>query len=88
MIKKFLYFFDKRQKRSLLMLVSFMFIATIFEMVGLSFIFIIVGSLSPENIENKFLVNYIDFFKELNTSQIFSILLSFILIFYIIKIWS
>ena len=39
MIKKFLYFFNKHQKKYLLLLFGFMFISTILEMVGLGFIF-------------------------------------------------
>ena len=35
MIKKFLYFFNKNQKTSLLLLSGFMFISTILEMIGL-----------------------------------------------------
>ena len=52
MIKKFFYFFNKHQKKHLLLLFIFMFVATILEMVGLGFIFTIVGSLGPENADN------------------------------------
>ena len=53
MIKKFLYFFNKNQKKYLLLLFGYMFISTILEMVGLGFIFSIVGVLNPQNIEDS-----------------------------------
>ena len=59
MIKKFLYFFNKHQKRSLILLFGFMFISTIMEMAGLGFVFSIVGALNPTNIE-KFSIIIID----------------------------
>ena len=59
MIKKFLYFFNKNQKKSLLILFSLMFASTILEMVGLGFIFSIVGVLSPGIEANNILINKI-----------------------------
>ena len=50
MIKKFLYFFNKYQKKSLLIFFVFMFISTILEIVGLGFVFTIVGTLNPTNV--------------------------------------
>ena len=44
MINKFLYFFNKNQKRTLLILFALMLISSILEMVGLGFIFSIVGA--------------------------------------------
>ena len=85
MIKKFLYFFNKYQKRSLLMLFSLMLIATILEMMGLSFIYSIVGSINSTNINNLF-IDKLSAFLQLDKTEIFSYLLIFFLIFYIIKI--
>ena len=53
MSKKFLYFFDQYQKKSLLLLFCFMFVATVLEMIGLGFIFTIVGALGSVNIKNN-----------------------------------
>ena len=78
MIKKFLYFFNKNQKRSLLLLFCFMFISTILEMVGLGFIFSIVGILNPANIESNVFVNKIIAFLDLDSTKIISY---FILVF-------
>jgi len=85
MIKKFLYFFNKHQKRSLSFLFVFMFMATILEMLGLAFIFSIVGSLGSEN-ENNLLVNKLSNFFELERSEILLFLLLTFILFYVIKI--
>ena len=73
MIKKFLYFFNKRQKKLLLLLFSYMLITTIFEMVGLGFIFSIVGVLNPQNIEDSILINKLSTFLELNETELYMI---------------
>ena len=57
MIKKFFYFFNKYQKKSLLILFGFMFISTILEIAGLGLIFSIVGALSSENATNSLFIN-------------------------------
>ena len=75
MIKKFLYFFNKHQKRSLSFLFVFMLVATILEMLGLGFIFSIVGSLGSTN-ENNLLVNKLNAFFELEGQEIILYLLS------------
>ena len=84
MIKKFLYFFNKNQKRSLLILFILMFISTILEMTGLGFIFSIVGVLSP-NSQNNLFINKINEYLNIGQADIFSYLLLFFLFFYIIK---
>ena len=86
MIKKFLYFFDKNQKKSLLILFSFMLISTVLEMAGLGFIFSIVGTMSPENTKSNLFIDKLSTFFELNTNEILSYLLLVFLLFYIIKI--
>jgi len=85
MIKKFLYFFNKHQKKSLLLLFIFMIIATILEMLGLGFIFSIVGSMSFENVSYLFL-NKLSTFFALDRNENLLYLLLFFLVFYIIKI--
>ena len=70
MIKKFLYFFDKYQKKSLLLLFCLMFVATLLEMLGLGFIFSIVGALDSTNIKNNFLINKFSTFFELDKAEI------------------
>ncbi len=85
MINKLLYFFNKRQKKHLSFLFVFMLIATILEMVGLGFIFSIVGSISSENVNNLF-INKLNTFFKLNAGEILSYLVLFFLLFYIIKI--
>ena len=75
MIKKILYFFNKHQKKYLLLLFGFMFISTILEMVGLGFIFSIVGVLNPQNIEDSILINKLSTFLELSETEIIIYLL-------------
>ena len=86
MIKKFLYFFNKHQRKSLLILLGLMFIATVLEIVGLGLIFSIVGALSSSNTANSLLTDKLSIFFELGKSEIFSSLLLIFLFFYIIKI--
>ena len=86
MSKKFLYFFDQYQKKSLLLLFCFMSITTILEMIGLGFIFSIVGALGSKNITNNLFINKLSSFFELDKTEIFSYLLLVFLLFYIIKI--
>ena len=86
MIKKFLYLFNKRQKKLLLLLFSYMLLTTIFEMVGLGFIFSIVGALSFASTKNNLFINKLSTFFELDKAEIISYLLLFFLAFYIIKI--
>ena len=86
MIKKFLYFFDTYQKKSLLVLFCFMFISTILEMAGLGLVFSIVGAMSPANTSSNLFINKLSEFFELNSTEILSYLLLFFLLFYIIKI--
>ena len=86
MIKKFLYFFDKYQKNFLLILFVFMLISTILEIVGLGFIFTIIGTLNPTNVKTNLFVNKLGAFFELNNTEIFLYLLLFFLLFYIIKV--
>ena len=62
MIKKFLYFFNKHQKKYILLLFGFMFISTILEMVGLGFIFSIVGVLNPTTTGDSILTNKLSTF--------------------------
>ncbi len=86
MIKKFLYLFDKYQKKALLILFSFMFISTILEMVGLSFIFLIVGILGSTSTNSNLYINKLSSLFESDKAEIFSYFLLIFLIFYIIKI--
>ena len=85
-MKKFLYFFNKHQKKSLLILFGFMFIATILEIAGLGLIFSIIGALSSANIKNSLFIDKLSVFFELDKTEIFSSLLLIFLLFYIIKI--
>ena len=75
MIKKFLYFFNKNQKKSLLILFVLMFISTILEIIGLGFIFTIIGSLNLENAETNILADKLGIFFELDNTEIFFYLL-------------
>ena len=86
MSKKFLYFFDQYQKKSLLLLFCFMFAATVLEMIGLGFIFTIVGALGSVNIKNNLFINGLNDFFELDKTEFFLYLLLVFLLFYIIKI--
>jgi len=86
MSKKFLYFFDKYQKKSLSLLFCFMFISTILEMIGLGFIFSIVGVVGSANIKNNLFINKLSSFFELDKTEILPYLLLVFLLFYIIKI--
>ena len=85
MIKKFLYFFNKYQKKSLLILLGLMFIATVLEIVGLGLIFSIVGALSSSNAASSLFTDKLSVFFELGKTEIFSFLLLIFLLFYIIK---
>ena len=85
-MKKFLYFFNKYQKKSLLILFSFMFISTILEIAGLGLIFTIVGALSAANTKGSLLINKLSVIFEIDKAEIFSSLLLIFLLFYIIKI--
>ncbi len=85
MIKKFLYFFNKNQKKSLIFLFIFMFIATILEMVGLGFIFSIAGSITSSN-SNNLLINKVASFASLDKTEVLLYLLLAFLLFYIIKV--
>jgi len=86
MIKKLLYFFNKNQKKTLLMLFSFMLIATILEMVGLGFVFSIVTALDSTNAKGNLFINKLSTFFELENVEIISYLLLAFVVFYIIKI--
>jgi len=86
MIKKFLYFFNKHQKKYLLLLFGFMFISTILEMVGLGFIFSIVGVLNPTTIKDSILINKLSTFLELSETEIILYLSLAFLLFYTFKI--
>ncbi len=86
MIKKLLYFFNKRQKKSLLLLFGFMFVATILEMVGLGFVFSIVGVLNPVIAEDNIFINKLGSFLQLDKTEIILYLLLIFLFFYIFKI--
>ena len=86
MIKKFLYFFNKYQKRTLLMLLGFMFIATILEIAGLGLIFSIVGALSSANTKGGLFIDKLSVFFELDKTEIFSSLLLIFIFFYLMKI--
>ena len=86
MIKKFLYFFNKRQKKHLLLFFGFMVISTILEMAGLGFIFSIVGILSPTNTKSNLFIDRLSIFFELDKTEILTYLLLTFLFFYLIKI--
>ena len=86
MINKFLYYFDQFQKRSLVFLFCFMLISTILEMIGLGFIFSIVGALNSAEIKNNQLLDTLVDIFAINQSQIFLYLLIIFLIFYVVKI--
>ena len=65
-MKKFLYFFNKHQKKTLLTLFGFMIISTILEVVGLGFIYSIVGALSPANAKGSLFMDKLSAFFELD----------------------
>ena len=85
-MKKFLYFFNKHQKKSLLMLLVFMFISSILEITGLGLIFTIVGALSTASAEGSLFLDKLSVIIGLDKAEIFSSLLLIFLFFYIFKI--
>ena len=85
MNNKLLYFFNNKQKKTLTLIFVFMLVGTIVEMLGLGFIFSIVGALSPETAKNNLLINKLSVFLELGTTEVFLYLLVAFLLFYIIK---
>ena len=86
MFNKFLYFFNKYQKESLLILFSFMLIATTLEMLGLGFIFSIVGVLDSANAKSILFIDKLSAFLGLDKAEIISYLLIAFIGFYVIKI--
>jgi len=60
--------------------------STILEMVGLGFIFSIVGVLNPDTIQSNLFINKLKFFFSLKTNEIISYLLIIFLLFYLLKI--
>ena len=85
-MKKILYFFNKHQKKSLLILFGFMFISTILEIAGLGLIFTIVGALSTANTKGSLVIDKLSIFFDIDGAEIFSYLLLIFLLFYIFKI--
>ena len=88
MIKKFLYFFNKHQKRALLLFFILMLVSTILEMVGLGFIFSIVGTLNPTNAENNVFINKLTTFFELDKTEILTYILIIFSLFLVEKVQS
>ena len=86
MIKNFFYFFDFKQKRTLVVLLGLMFMATFLEMLGLGFIFSIIGTLGQANLHDNFLISKLSYFLDLNKNEIISHLLVIFLLFYVFKI--
>ena len=87
MINKFLYFFNKHQKRSILILFSLMFVSTFLEMIGLGFIFSIVGTLLVStNSKSNLFIDKLNSLFELDNTEIVSYLLVIFLVFYVIKV--
>ena len=86
MIKKFLSFFNRHHKQSLILLFIFMFIATLLEMVGLGFIFSIIGVLGSANTGNNVFIDKLSIFFDLNKFEILSYLLFIFFLFYLSKI--
>ena len=86
MTKKFLSFFNKYQKKSLFFLFIIMSFSTILEMVGLGFIFSIVGVLNPDIIQSNLFINKLKIFFSLKTNEIISYLLIIFFLFYLLKI--
>ena len=64
-----------------------MFISTILEMIGLGFIFSIVGALNSAEIKNNAFLDKILNTFEINQNKIFLYLLIIFLTFYVIKIF-
>tara|TARA_Y100000590_G_scaffold27501_1_gene30840 strand:+ start:15355 stop:17079 length:1725 start_codon:yes stop_codon:yes gene_type:complete len=85
-MKKFLYFFNKHQKKSLLILFIFMVITTILEVAGLGLIFSIVGSLGDASTKSSLFIYKLSDFFELDKTEIFSFLLVIFIFFYLMKI--
>ena len=63
-----------------------MFIATFLEMVGLGFIFSIIGALSSVNVANNIFINKLSIFFEIDNTQVLSYLLFIFFLFYLFKI--
>ena len=63
-----------------------MFIATLLEMVGLGFIFSIIGALSSVNVANNIFINKLSIFFEIDNTQVLSYLLFIFFLFYLFKI--
>ena len=82
---KLFYFFDKKRKKNLFLLMFCMFIASIFELIGLSLIFPISGlALDSSNTQSNFFINNLTYFFEishfiLNTMQPFMLLMFFLI---------
>ena len=86
MIKKFLYFFNKHQKKYLLIFFILMVITTILEIAGLGLIYSIVGSLGDANTKSGLFTDKLSAFFELDKTEIFSSLLLIFIFFYLMKI--
>ena len=86
MIKKFLFFFNRHHKQSLILLFILMFIATFLEMVGLGFIFSIIGALNTASATSNIFIDKLGVFFKLDKDEILLYLLLIFFIFYIFKI--
>ena len=77
--------FNKSQKKKLILLVFFMFIASLSEMIGLGLIFPIVGLFL--GITNNWFVIKLTSFFDVSSTQLLPYALSLFLIFYLAKIF-
>ena len=86
MIEKLLYFFNKSQRKSLFLILIFMFVVTFLEMGSLGFIFSIVGTVSSQDMKSNLMVENLGEFFNLDSNQNLIYLLLIFLLFYLFKI--
>ena len=85
---KLFYFFDKKRKKNLFLLMFCMFIASIFELIGLSLIFPISGlALDSSNTQSNFFINNLTSFFEISQEQVLNYALLLFFLFYFVKIF-
>ena len=74
---KLFYFFDKKRKQKVFFLMFCMFIASLFELIGLSLIFPISGlAIDSTNTQNSFFINNLTSFFGISRNQVLTYALS------------
>jgi len=85
---KLFYFFDKKRKKNLFLLMFCMFIASLFELIGLGLIFPISGlALDSTNTQNSFFINNLTSFFGISQEQVLNYALLLFFLFYLVKIF-